>query len=92
LQLHDALFNWLQIKLLADARPEDEAARQTARFFEQMLSEDHQIDSVRIAANDAAAYIVEYVNSGIAKRQKFDREAAEALLRAIESDPKYNSM
>ncbi len=33
MNLQDTLFNWLQISIVAEARPEDGAARETKDFF-----------------------------------------------------------
>ncbi|SFJ05522.1 hypothetical protein [Thermoflavimicrobium dichotomicum] len=41
MQLKDALFNWLQIQIVWDARPSDRSARDTVLFFEEILREDH---------------------------------------------------
>jgi hypothetical protein len=90
LNLQDALFNWLQIKIVADARPEDQAARDTLDFFEQILKEDHQMSDFHIAQTDDTMYYVHYAADGKGKKQMFDKEAAEKLLTDINSNPKYN--
>ena len=33
MRLDDALFNWLQIQIVAEARPDDNAAAETRDFF-----------------------------------------------------------
>ena len=38
MKLTDALFNWLQIRIVGDARPRDRSARDTVQFFEQILT------------------------------------------------------
>jgi len=89
-KMEDALFNWLQIQVVATARPNDRAAQDTAAFFAEMLREDHGLESFEIAAKDDTMYHVRYVSGGATKRQMFDREAVEQLLRDIEANPKYN--
>ncbi len=88
--LVDNLFNWLQIKLVADQRPEDLAARDTVAFFAEMLKEDHGVDTSQLSYEVEASMIhVLFVQEGKKKRQLFDREAAEKLLRDIEREPRY---
>ena len=85
----DALFNWLQIKLVSEARPFDDAAKKTVEFFEQILREDHGITDFAIDHKDDTMIHVRYVKEGKVKKQFFDRTAAEKLLSDIESDWKY---
>ena len=37
--LQDAIYNWLTIKIVSDARPDDTAALETTQMFEQILAE-----------------------------------------------------
>ena len=90
MKLDDALFNWLQIKLVADDRPEDRAALETLRFFEQILLEDHGLQSFAIGKRDDTMYHITYVIDNRTKTSMFDREAAERLLADIRANPKYN--
>ncbi|WP_028611244.1 hypothetical protein [Paenibacillus harenae] len=90
MRLEDALFNWLQIKLVAAARPDDQAALDTAQFFEQILTEDHGLGDFAIAKTDETMIHVKYVKDGRPKLQLFPRESAEQLLADIEANPKYN--
>ena len=85
----DALFNWLQIRLVADARPRDEAALETLRFFERMLEEDHGIRAPAIGKRDGTMYHITYAAENRRKTRMFDREAAERLLADIEAYPQY---
>lgn len=88
--LQDALFNWLQISIVAEARPDDNAARETCGFFEQILREDHHVTHFGIALKDETRIHVRYETDGRTKTQMYDREHAEQLLHDIESNPKYN--
>lgn len=91
MNLQDALFNWLQISLVAEARPEDGAARDTRDFFEQILREDHAVTRFSYVENAVEdAYQVEYDQDGQTRTQRYDRELAEQLLTDINSNPKYN--
>lgn len=89
MKLQDAIFNWLQIKVVADARPEDQAAQDTVVFFEQILEEDHQVQHACIAIADATQVHIQYRHEGKTKKLMFDREASEQLLSALQSNPKY---
>lgn len=90
MRLDDALFNWLQIQIVSRERPEDNAARETASFFEEILKEDHQLEAFGISSVDDTMYHVYYEVSGAKKMKLFDRHAAEQLLADIEANPKYN--
>ncbi|MCI3919724.1 hypothetical protein MO973_05700 [Paenibacillus sp. TRM 82003] len=90
MRLQDALFNWLQIKLVADGRPDDNAARETVDFFEEILKEDHGLALFAIGNVDDTMYYVTYELEGMKKTQMYDREAAEQLLADINANPKYN--
>ncbi len=77
----DSLFYWLQMKLVCDARPFDEAARETALFFAQILSEDHGVTAFEVASVDDAKIYVTYRNAeGTERTVWFDREAAEQMV------------
>ncbi|MCZ8511202.1 hypothetical protein O9H85_01855 [Paenibacillus filicis] len=89
MNLRDALFNWLQIRIVAEARPDDLAAAETRDFFEVILREDHRLKEFQ-ATNDETMYRIRYVLEGTPKLQMFDRESAEQLLSDINSNPKYN--
>lgn len=90
MKLKDALFNWLQMRIVADGRPDDRAARDTLEFFADILRQDHGLTDFHISATDETFVTVKYVSEGKVKTQLFDRQSAEQLLRDIESNPKYN--
>lgn len=90
MRLEDALFNWLQIQLLAESRPDDQAAQETVRFFAQILEEDHGLTEYSISAMDETMIHVRYTAQGKTKMQMFGREQAEELMSDIGSDPKYH--
>jgi hypothetical protein len=89
LTLQDALYNWLQIHLVAEARADDRAAVDTRDFFAQVLREDHGIDDVKLSRG-RGVYHLDYEQEGTAKRQSFPKAMAEQLLLDINSNPKYN--
>ncbi|WP_281888169.1 hypothetical protein [Paenibacillus sp. YYML68] len=89
MKLQDALFNWLQISIVAEARPDDKAAAETRDFFEVILREDHHL--VRFAYTHKGDLCqVEYELDGQALLKSYPRELAEQLLEDINSNPKYN--
>lgn len=90
MRLEDALFNWLQIRIVADARPDDNAAKDTLAFFEQILQEDHGLSAFDIAKIDETMIHVRYEKDSRAKLQLFPRESGEQLLLDIIDNPKYN--
>lgn len=91
MKLQDALFNWLQIKTVSDARPDDHAAKETLDFFEVILSEDHQLTNFEVTRTDDTMMHIRYEIDGKSKTQMFQRETVEKLLEDINSNPKYNN-
>ncbi|MBN2908406.1 hypothetical protein JQC72_02570 [Polycladomyces sp. WAk] len=89
MQLMDALFNWLQIKVVWDARPADRSAKDTVEFFAQMLREDHGVEVTGVTL-EGDHYLVRFEKDGQTSEQRFEREAVEQLLSFIESEPKFN--
>jgi len=85
----DALINWLQIQVVADARPTDQSALSTAAFFHQLLQEDHLCSELGYKKEDGW-----YVLSGLSEsgpwENRYPVEMVESLLIAIESEPKFN--
>lgn len=81
LNLMDALFYWLQMKLVSEARPHDDAARETLGFFAQILAEDHGLTTYDISSADEAKIYVTYQQAdGTSRTVWFDREAAELMI------------
>ncbi|MEK3917439.1 hypothetical protein [Paenibacillus sp. FSL H7-0331] len=90
MRLEDALFNWLQIKIVAEARTDDMAAEETRLFFEEILRDDHGLTEFTTSP-DELRITISYELEGIRKTLMFDRELAEQLLTDINSNPKYNN-
>ncbi len=89
MKLDDALFNWLQIQVVAVARPDDQSAIDTTQFFLDILTEDHHVSDLRFA-KDATMYTLHYTVADKRKMQMYEIEAVEQLLLAIENEPRYN--
>jgi len=90
--LQDALFNWLQMKIVSEARPDDGAAKETLDFFGIILTEDHHLLDVVVGTEDETKLYIQFVLDGKSQKQLFDRERAEQLLTDINSNPKYNNL
>ena len=90
MKLEDALFNWLQIKIVSDARPDDRAAEDTMMFFGKILEEDHNITGLTIVERKDTMIHICMEQDGEEQVKAFDREWAETLLKDINSNPKYN--
>lgn len=84
--LQDALYNWLTIKVVSDARPEDTAAFDTKQMFEQILTEEHNADSPEVS-KDAIMYYVTVQQAGKAKEYRFPRDLIEVMLEQIRQEP-----
>lgn len=89
MKLHDAIFSWLQMKIVSEARPHDRTAKETLDFFAQILQEDHQLCNIRVDL-DGTVYRVGFEQGGQLQMKQFDREWAEQLLADINANPKYN--
>jgi len=84
MRLTDALFYWLQLRLLADARPGDTAAEESLAWFARVLAEDHGLTSFEITSMDDDKIHMSYTVREEAPRTVwFDREAAEQLTRDL---------
>lgn len=90
MRFQDTLFNWLQIKLVSEGRPDDQAAHDTEQFFLEMLREDHHVSEITISGRDATMIHVSYTQQDKTKKQMFDLESAVQLLQEINAEPRYN--
>ncbi|WCK53112.1 hypothetical protein PP175_17080 [Aneurinibacillus sp. Ricciae_BoGa-3] len=86
--IENALLNYLQIKVVADARPDDQPAQNTADFFYRILVDDHKLEKLEYS-HDAVMYHVTYTVEGERHTQVFDRLAVEQMLSSIEAEPRY---
>lgn len=88
--LQDSLYNWLTIYVVAQARPDDAAAQETAAFFKEILKRDFNVTKVKVKKE--AMYIVEYEKDGEEESARFPTELIEAVLKQIEEAPeKYRN-
>lgn len=89
LTLDDTVFNWLQMKVVADHRLDDQPAQETFQFFTDILQEEFKLSDIEVDKEDPM-YIIRYVYEQEQKEQKVPIEFAHQLLYDIESEPKYN--
>lgn len=89
MNLQDAMYNWLSIKVVAEERECDSAAHDTRAFFEEILTEDHGITNIDIEVEEPY-YIVHYYKGMDKEKMKFPIELIDALLTSIQNEPKYN--
>lgn len=86
----DALFNWLQIQVVADARPHDKSALDTAAFFRDVLREDHGIEDLTYR-REGDWYVLTVMTKTEASESRYPSETVDALLVAIENEPRYQA-
>ncbi|ANB59285.1 hypothetical protein [Anoxybacteroides amylolyticum] len=84
--LQDALYNWLTIQVVADARPEDTAAQDTAAFFRAILQIDFHVTDINVVKEDLM-YTIHYKKEGEWKTARFPVELIEVMLEQIEREP-----
>lgn len=86
----DALFNWLQIQVVADARPDDQSALNTASFFREMLREDHEMNELSYR-QDGDWYVLTGRSHSEEWESRYPVESVQSLLIAINNEPRYNT-
>jgi len=86
MSLQDKLYNWLTIKVVVDARPEDTAARDTMNMFEQLLADENGIESPEVTM-DEDMYYIEVKTVEQQKKYRFPRELIEVMLNQISDEP-----
>ncbi|WP_251549005.1 hypothetical protein [Neobacillus muris] len=84
--LQDALYNWLTIKVVCDARPEDTAAAETKAHFDEILVSEHHVSNIEIST-DEDMYYISYQQGEEKKRARFSRELIEIMLNQINREP-----
>ncbi|MEH7346910.1 hypothetical protein V7122_24055 [Bacillus sp. JJ1532] len=84
--LQDTLYNWLSIKVVILERPDDKAAAETVKMFEDMLIEEHGLSDIQIE-KDEIMYYVHFDQDGERKKSRFPIELIEVMLNQIKSEP-----
>lgn len=89
--LQDALYNWLTIKVVRDARPFDNAAEETEQLFYAILTKEFQISELDVY-DEGELYNVSFKRDNEIKQQRFPKELVEVMLTQIELAPdKYRN-
>jgi hypothetical protein len=91
MDLRTAIHSWLQIRIVSEARPEDDAAKKTYDFFTEIVTQDFGVSQLTIlplGEDDHTIQLTYQVNGEDAK-MSFDREQTEKLLEDINANPKY---
>jgi hypothetical protein len=84
--VQDTLYNWLTIKVVCDARPDDTAAKDTLILFEEMIADLHL--SNLVVTKDDLMYYVSYQQGEETKKARFPQELIDIMLKQINQDPK----
>jgi hypothetical protein len=84
--LQDAIYNWLTIKIVAEARPDDTAARDTFELFEDILVNEFKLKDISIQ-KDEVMYLVTYKIDGEVKSARFPTELIEVMYDQIQNNP-----
>ena len=84
--LQDAMYNWLSIKVVCDARPDDTAAMETEKAFYRILEEEYKVSSVQIRREEEL-YIITYTINDEELTYRFPRELIECILVSINENP-----
>ncbi|MGF6951275.1 hypothetical protein QF028_003780 [Neobacillus sp. B4I6] len=88
--VQDTLYNWLTIKVVCDARPDDTAARDTLNLFEDMIAELH-LSNIEVTKDDVMFY-VSYQQGEETKKTRYPQELIEVMLNQINQEPeKYEN-
>ncbi|RSK26886.1 hypothetical protein EJF36_08405 [Bacillus sp. HMF5848] len=89
--LQDALYNWLTIKVVSDARPDDYAAKDTYQLFNDILVNTHHVSDIVIHKDDVM-YQLTFKQDNEAKTARFPVELIDCILEQIQSEPeKYKN-
>ncbi|PLS16541.1 hypothetical protein CVD28_15770 [Bacillus sp. M6-12] len=84
--LQDTLYNWLTIKVVNLARPDDTAAHETTELFEHMLADEHAVSDM-VITKEPPMYFINFKQRGEAKRVRFPEELIDIMLNQIEEEP-----
>lgn len=84
--LQDAIYNWLTIKIVAEARPDDKAAWETFELFEDILINEFKLKDIEIK-KDEVMYLVTYNVDSEEKSVRFPTELIEVMHDQIQEHP-----
>ncbi|MET3698136.1 hypothetical protein SAMN05877753_1079 [Bacillus oleivorans] len=84
--LQDAFYNWLSIREVALARPDDQAASETAAIFYDILTNQFKVEAARVD-KDAQKLTVYYRINGEEKQLQLPRNYVESMIDQMNKDP-----
>ncbi|KFN04065.1 hypothetical protein D0U04_00785 [Bacillus clarus] len=84
--VQDALYNWLTIKTIAEARQDDGPAQETYVLFRDMLTEEHRLKNIKVEKNEEM-YLITYERDGEVGVARFPLEAIDCFLEQINREP-----
>lgn len=84
--LQDAVYNWLSIKIVSDARPADLAAVETEKMFFSILETEYALSNIEIH-KDEQMYYVSFLKAGQEEKLRFPRDFVEVMLNQINEAP-----
>lgn len=84
--LQDAIYNWLTIKVVCDARPDDAAAKDTEKTFYRLLQEEYDVSEMQIEQEEELYFISCHVKDE-KHTYRFPRELIDCMLDSINENP-----
>jgi hypothetical protein len=92
MKFDDAIYNWVQIEMVAQGRPDDVSAVDTRNFFNTLLLEDFQVTDIAVSKITPGLVHVHYTRDGEVKENIIPRAAAEQLLQDINANPAFDAL
>lgn len=84
--IQDAVYNWLTIKVVCDARPTDLAAVETEKMFFSILEAEHSLSEITVD-KDEQMYYVSFIKSEKQEKLRFPRDLIEVMINQINDAP-----
>ncbi|WP_409305287.1 hypothetical protein [Peribacillus sp. SCS-155] len=90
--LQDAVYNWLTIKVVCDARPDDTAAADTLNLFQQLLQDEHHVASIKVNREEPFYFVDIQTKQEEHKKLRFPIELIDVMLEQMIAEPeKYKN-
>lgn len=86
MNMFDSLSNWLQLKIVSEARPEDEAAKVSFEHVADILRDVHGVQVVDVK-KEGMKYIISYLHEEKQQEHQVFADVAETLLQFINQNP-----
>ncbi len=84
--LQDIFYNWLSIKVVADARRDDTSAQDTEKLFYELLTVEHGVANIQFEKHEEL-YIIHYLVEEEKKMMKFPVDLIEVMLIQMQDEP-----